>query len=79
MTKNIKISSYQIIGKTEKQHLKLTLDSGEHKIPVLYWNAASKIGTEFNAGDNINLVYNIERNVFNGMENFQLVVLDIQK
>ena len=68
-----------LLGKTEKQHLKLNLDSGEHKIPVMFWGAADKINSEFNVGDNINLVYNVERNVFNGMETLQLVALDIQK
>lgn len=79
MTKNVKIASYQIVGKTERQHLKLTLDTGNHKVPVMYWNAADKIGADFSAGDTINFVYKIERNVYNGMENFQLTVLDIQK
>ena len=79
MSKNLKIIGYQIVGKTEKQHLKLNLDSGEHKIPVMFWGAADKINSEFNVGDNINLVYNVERNVFNGMETLQLVALDIQK
>ena len=79
MSKNLKIIGYQVVGKTEKQHLKLNLDSGEHKIPVMFWGAADKINSEFNVGDNINLVYNVERNVFNGMETLQLVALDIQK
>lgn len=79
MTKNLKIISYQILGKSEKQHLKLMLDSGNHKIPLMFWNAADKINNEFSIGDTINLVYNIERNIFNGMENLQLVALDIQK
>lgn len=79
MTKNLKIIGYQIVGKTEKQHLKLNLDSGEHKIPVMYWGAADKINNEFKVGDSINIVYNVERNVFNGMETLQLIALDVQK
>lgn len=79
MTKNVKIIGYQVVGKTEKQHLKLNLDSGEHKIPVMYWGAADKINNEFKVGDSINIVYNVERNVFNGMETLQLIALDVQK
>ncbi|MBP5402455.1 MAG: single-stranded-DNA-specific exonuclease RecJ [Treponema sp.] len=78
MTRGIKLISYQIVGKTEKQHLKLILDNGRNKIPVMYWNAADKIGKDFNVGNNLNIVYNVERNVFNGMESMQLVALDIQ-
>ena len=78
MTRGIKLISYQIVGKTEKQHLKLILDNGRNKIPVMYWNAADKIGKDFNVGNNLDIVYNVERNVFNGMESMQLVALDIQ-
>mgnify|MGYP003290660281 CR=1 FL=1 len=79
MSKNLKIIGYQIVGKSEKQHLKLNLDSGSNKIPVMYWGAADKINNEFCVGDTINIAYNVERNIFNGMETLQLVALDIQK
>lgn len=79
MTKNLKILSYQIVGKTEKQHLKLTLDTGEHKIPVMFWNAADKINKDLFVGDFVDIVYNVERNIFNGMENIQIVIKDIKK
>lgn len=76
MTQNLKIASYQIVGKTEKQHLKLTLDSGNHKIPVMFWNSADKINKEFSVGDYLNIVYTVERNIFNGMENIQIIIKD---
>lgn len=79
MTKQIKIISYQVVGKTEKQHLKLTLDSGDHKIPLMYWGAADKINREFNVGDLVDVVYTVERNIFNGMESLQLVALEVKK
>ncbi|WP_318660424.1 single-stranded-DNA-specific exonuclease RecJ [uncultured Treponema sp.] len=78
MTRGIKLISYQVVGKTEKQHLKLIFDNGKNKISVMYWNAADKIGKEFNVGNNLNMVYNVERNIFNGMESMQLVAQDIQ-
>ena len=79
MSRNLKILSAQAVGKTEKQHLKLTLNAGEHKIPVMYWSAADKLGQEFNIGDSIDIVYNVERNIFNGMETLQLIASDIKR
>ena len=78
MTRGIKLISYQVVGKTEKQHLKLIFDNGKNKFAVMYWNAADKIGKDFNVGNNLNMVYNVERNIFNGMESMQLVAQDIQ-
>ncbi|MBQ0002621.1 MAG: single-stranded-DNA-specific exonuclease RecJ [Treponema sp.] len=79
MTKQIKILSYQVVGKSEKQHLKLILETENHKIPVMYWNAAEKINKDFFTGDQVDLVYTVERNIFNGMENLQLVALEVKK
>lgn len=79
MTKQIKIISYQIVGKSEKQHLKLILESEDHKIPMMYWGAAEKINKEFFVGDLIDVVYTVERNVFNGMESLQLIALEAIK
>lgn len=79
VSKNLKLISYQVLGKTEKQHLKLLFDTGVNIIPVMFWNAADKINKEFKAGDNLNVMYNVERNIFNGMENFQLIALDVTK
>lgn len=79
MTKQIKILSYQVVGKSEKQHLKLILETENHKIPVMYWNAAEKINKDFFTGDLVDLVYTVERNIFNGMENLQLVALEVKK
>lgn len=79
MTKQIKVLSYQVVGKSEKQHLKLILETENHKIPVMYWNAAEKINKDFFTGDQVDLVYTVERNIFNGMENLQLVALEVKK
>lgn len=79
MSKQMKIISYQIVGKTEKQHLKLTLEAGDHKIPLMYWGAADKINRDFSVGDLVDMVYTVERNIFNGMESLQLVALEVKK
>ncbi len=79
MTKGAKIAAAQILGKGERQHLKLFVEIGKLKWPALWWSQAARLGKEFNVGDKIDLAYNIQRNVFNGREELQLVVVDAGK
>lgn len=79
MTKRAKIAGAQILGKGEKQHLKLYLEIGKQKWPALWWNQAELWKKEFNEGDIVDVAYNFQRNTFNGHESFQLVVIDCQR
>lgn len=78
-SRRMKIVTADIIGKGEKKHLKLILAGGKHKWPALYWNAAERLGTDFAPGDTIDLVYRVERNVFNGMESAQMIVQEAER
>jgi len=78
-SRRMKIVTADIIGKGEKKHLKLVLAGGKHKWPALYWNAAERLGTDFAPGDTIDLVYRVERNVFNGMESAQMIVQEVER
>lgn len=78
-SRQLRIISADVIGKGEKKHLKLTLDSGKHKWPALYWNAADKLNTQFSVGDRIDILYQLNRNVFNGMETAQLILSNAEK
>lgn len=79
MTKKMRILSADIMGKTEKQHLKLTFDCGKFKWPGIFWQAAEKLGRDFVVGDFVDVVFQIQRNTFNGSENPQLILQDIKK
>lgn len=79
LTRAAKIVAAQIIGKTEPAHLKLTLEIGENKWPALWWGAAEKLNAPFKVGDTIDLLYNYERNSFNGVEGRRLVIVDAKK
>ncbi|MCQ2611254.1 MAG: single-stranded-DNA-specific exonuclease RecJ [Treponema sp.] len=79
MSTNLTVSQAQIVGKTEKTHLKLTLDNGLHKVPAMFWGAGAMLNKEICIGDKIDVVYNIERNIFNGMESMQLIIVDTNK
>ncbi len=79
MTKNARIVNAQIMGKTQRTHLKLWLQIGNIKWPALWWGQAEKLGKEFNVGDCIDFLYNYQRNTFNGHEERQLIIVDAVK
>jgi single-stranded-DNA-specific exonuclease len=68
-----------LIGKPEAKHVKLTLDTGKNKWPALYWQAAEKVKRDFDMGDTVDLVFNLNRNWFNGQETPQMIVTDLRR
>ncbi len=79
MTQNLIISDALILGKTERQHLKLTLDCGQFKWPSMFWGEAERLNKDFYKGDSVNIIYKMGINSFNGMETPQLIITDIHK
>jgi single-stranded-DNA-specific exonuclease len=79
LTRGMRISQCELIGRKDLNHLKLLLDSGKNRWPAVYWNAASRFPGEFAIGDVVNVVYRLGRNSYAGGENLQLTILDLQK
>ena len=77
-TDKVKIVDANLIG-TDKTHLKLTILCCGTKWPALYWNASEKIKRDFDIGDTVDIIYEVSRNIFNGMENTQLTIVDLCK
>ena len=77
--KNLRISDISLMGKGEAKHVKLSLDTGKHKWPAVYWQAAEKVKRDFDLGDEAELVFKITRNWFKGNETPQLVVNDLRR
>ncbi|MCR5724725.1 MAG: single-stranded-DNA-specific exonuclease RecJ [Treponema sp.] len=78
MTRRIKIQDAQIMGKTERQHLKLTFDCGAVKWPAMFWGEAERLHRDFDKGDTVDIVYTLGRNTFNGMETPQMILKDVR-
>jgi len=79
MAKNLRIAEINLMGKPEAKHVKLTLDTGLHKWPAVYWQAADKVKRDFDLGDEVDLVFRVNRNWFKGIETPQLVVSDLRR
>ena len=75
MTRGAKIAGGQILGRGERQHLKLYLEIGKLKWPALWWDQGALWKTQFNEGDLIDIAFNFQRNFFNGHEEMQLTLL----
>jgi single-stranded-DNA-specific exonuclease len=79
LAEGLRISDLNLMGKPEAKHVKLTLDAGKNKWPAKYWNAADKVKREFDTGDTIDLVFNVSRNFFKGMETPEMTVIDLKR
>lgn len=71
----------QIVGKSAKNHLKLTLDFGAFKWPALLWDGAERLERDFSFArkDKVDIVFKISMNRWNGEEKPQIEIFDIRK
>ena len=79
MSRNLPVSSAMVIGKKERTHLQLMLDCGETKWPAIFWGAGEKLHTEFEIGDRVDIIFNVERNIFNKTVTLQLNIKEMRK
>jgi single-stranded-DNA-specific exonuclease len=77
--RNAKILDLNLIGRNDKSHVRLLFDAGKHKWPAVYWNAADRVGKDFDTGDIVEVVFNLGKNFFQNTEQFQLTVIDIKR
>jgi len=71
----------QIVGKSSKSHLKLTLDFGQYKWPALLWDGAERLERDFSfkAKDRLDLLFKVTLNKWNGEEKPQLELYDARR
>jgi single-stranded-DNA-specific exonuclease RecJ len=76
-SQGLKVLDSSFVGKKQPKHLKTLLDAGKYKWPAILWNAEENLTEEIKKGDTVDLVYNISRNLYRGIETPQLVIKDI--
>ncbi len=79
MAKNLPVLDALIMGKGEKQHLKIYVGNGKVKWPALFWGEGERLHRDFEIGDNVDILFRVERNTFNGVETPQLILTDLKK
>jgi len=81
LSRNVSMADAQIIGKSARNHLKLTLDFGHYKWPALLWDGAGRLETDFSfkERDKVDVLYKLSLNRWNGDERPQLELYDIRR
>jgi single-stranded-DNA-specific exonuclease len=78
LAKNLLVEDISLMG-AGKNHVKLTLDAGEYKWPAIYWQAADRVKRDFDFGDRIDLVFQMNRNYFKGSETPQMIITGLKR
>jgi single-stranded-DNA-specific exonuclease len=79
LTRGLKVISAELIGKRDQSHLKLIVDTKKHKWPAIIWNGATRFNKDFTVKDDVDILYNLNKNYFQNSEVLQLHVIDIAK
>jgi single-stranded-DNA-specific exonuclease len=79
MAKQLLVRDISFMGREEAKHVKLTLDTGKHKWPAVYWEAAEKVDREFGRDDRVDLVFHLSRDWFKGIETPRITVRDLRR
>ncbi|MDR1285996.1 MAG: single-stranded-DNA-specific exonuclease RecJ [Treponema sp.] len=79
LARRLLVRDIGFMGKEEAKHVKMTLDTGKHKWPAVYWEAAGKVEKEFGRDDTVDLVFNLSRDWFKGIETPRITVTDLKR
>jgi single-stranded-DNA-specific exonuclease len=80
LARKLLVEDLSLIGKNESKHLRMTLATGKHKWPALYWDAAGRvINKEFNKGDYVDIVFTITRDWYRGIATPKMMICDLKK
>jgi single-stranded-DNA-specific exonuclease len=80
LAKKLTIREINFIGKPEAKHIKMTVDTGKHKWPALYWQAADRVvNKEFGVDDQVDMVFTLSRDYYKGNETPQMMITDLKK
>ncbi|MDR2589003.1 MAG: single-stranded-DNA-specific exonuclease RecJ [Spirochaetales bacterium] len=79
LTPGVVLEELDFMGKKEQVHTRLLVRAGEHAWPAVFWNSASRVGTDFQRNDKVNIVYQVEKNFFQNRETPRLSIIDIKR
>jgi single-stranded-DNA-specific exonuclease len=79
LARKLLVRDVGFMGKEEAKHVKLTLDTGRHKWPAVYWEAAEKVEREFGRDDTVDVVFRLYRDWYRGVESPRIMVTDLKR
>jgi single-stranded-DNA-specific exonuclease len=77
MVSKAKIEDIQFMGKAQ-EHVKITLSTGKHRWPAVYWNASNRVEKDFKKLSMVDVVFHLERNYWGAQSTLQLQIIDLR-
>lgn len=74
-----RIKTVDFIGKEQKKHLKLTVDTGKRQWPAVFWDSIERFKRDFDLGDKVDILFRLERNNYGQTSVLQLNLVDIAR
>lgn len=78
LSHGLRIQDALLMGKPEPVHLKLLLDAGQTKWPAVFFGEGQRLHRDFDKGDRLDILYQLQRNSYNGNETPQIVLSETQ-
>jgi len=75
-TKALTITNIQLLGQQER-HAKLLLNTGNLKMPAVFWNCSKHLGDALRVDNVIDVVYNLDYNYFRHVMERRLSIIDV--
>lgn len=79
LNRDASIGKLDIIGKKDRSHVRMLIESGSYKWPALYWNAAERVNRDFSLHDTVDIAFRLGRNYYQNRESLQLTILDLKR
>ncbi|HUX11680.1 MAG TPA: single-stranded-DNA-specific exonuclease RecJ [Spirochaetia bacterium] len=79
LARGLRIAQLDLMGRETQNHVKFLLDTGSVKWPAVFWNAAERVGRDFTADDQLDVVFQLSKNLYQGRETPQLLVVDARR
>jgi single-stranded-DNA-specific exonuclease len=77
--RNLRIAQLDLMGRESQNHVKFLFDTGKMKWPAVFWNAAERVGRDFDSTDRLDVVFQLSKNLYQGKETPQLLVMDARR
>jgi single-stranded-DNA-specific exonuclease len=75
LTRNCRISKIEYLK--DGQHVKLKLKKDKTELNAIIFKVNDKIKNKLKCASNVTIIYQIEENIWKGLKNIQLVILDL--
>ena len=77
--RGLRVAQLDLMGRESQSHVKFLFDTGRLKWPAVFWNAAERVGRDFDAADRLDVVFQLSKNLYQGRETPQLLVIDVRR